>query len=137
MNNNYIEAKQFLEQSEKVQKAFIEWWEPKAFDIFNLTVQCEYGEQSKDLVITTSDIEKYGIGFFTDGMDGGAIPLLQMHQLVAFIEDKTKGKIDIINYVYGIEITIRIKTKYKLFTNLGFDLLQALFQVACKIVEGE
>lgn len=28
-NNNFIEVKQFLGQSKKVQKSFIDWWQPK------------------------------------------------------------------------------------------------------------
>ena len=31
---NYISAEQFLKQSEKIQKAFMDWWKPEKYNLF-------------------------------------------------------------------------------------------------------
>lgn len=132
---NYIDAKTFLEQSEKVQRVFMEWWieRIKIGDLFNYgdLIRCIQGEYKiKDI---KDKKERY-------------IPLLQLHQLIDFIEEKTNTKTEIcflfedeayreniIGYcIYfyndetGVNRWYNVESKSK---------IECLWKTACKIVE--
>ncbi len=134
MSVNYITAEQFLKQNEEVQEIFIDWWDIQIGDLFNVKYQDEEGKWDKDLIVTKKDIEKYGEGFFPSGIDGKVILLFQIHHLIQFIEEELNGKINIsYNFEtesYEILVTRVITHVYETNTD---NLLQALWQVACKI----
>lgn len=121
----FISAEEFSKQSDKVQKVFLEWWNPSIGDI------CAYkmGSNIKKyylwkMVCITSE---YDIkGKLHD------IPLLTEGQLRKFIEDNTYCKLNIgtignIIKIYEKELDIPFQT----------DLLQAYWKVAIQIAEQE
>ena len=132
----YIEPKEFLKQSKKVQESLKNWWKPEMRDLFFR----DFGNNSKNFM---RGIYK-GCIQDNDTLDSATrgktfLPLLTEGQLRKYIEDKTNIKYDIV-YSKG-------KQKFINFYNMsededrpiykikGHDLLQAYWQVACKIAE--
>ncbi|NHI47996.1 hypothetical protein FDE94_08960 [Clostridium botulinum] len=125
---NFISIEEFLKQSKKVQSVLLEWWNsiPKNKRIYDLATY-----KDKKMVEI--------VWFYPSKTWKDLIPLLQMHQLIQFIEDKTNTKYDII-YSNG-------KNQFINFYNMNVDedkpiykinehnLLQALWQVTIKIAE--
>lgn len=132
----YISAEEFLKQPKEVQKVFINWWQPKSFDLIHIDY---YSVNSIDTVISEKDIKKYGIEFFPNGIDGDVIPLFTEGQIRKFIEDKTRYKVEapwhgcydiyLVDQLTGQEVI-------KDYFNLGTDLLQAYWKVAIEIAKG-
>lgn len=136
----FISAEEFLKQPKEVQKVFINWWQPKLFDLIHIDY---YSVNSIDTVISEKDIKKYGIEFFPNGIDGDVIPLFTEGQLRKFIEDKTGCKIDTI-YDFeeeGYEIRFYETEFYREITGIYDEntkednLLQAYWKVVCDIAK--
>lgn len=137
----YITPKQFLEQPKEVQQTFLEWWKPTFGDLlinkydYNCNIQCVTRFIGKD-ILTTGRIKVED-----------CIPLLTEGQLRKFIEDKTNCYLDMEHAEYNINsegyyIFLFDKDTHSLeydFTDwdLGNNLLQAYWQVACKFAKEE
>lgn len=159
MNNNFIEAEEFLKQPVEVQQEFMDWWQPKIGDLFELHIieYNDYGEGSKEQTILRKD--EYNIvrsinedmlkeskediiDMIKDVNDADRFTLcLNMSQLIDYIEDKTGGQAEIYPDFYKVKYyTIMLRN-----TGCGGDdpsfeictdsLLQALWKVACKIAK--
>jgi hypothetical protein len=151
---DYIAAEQFLKQPKEVQKVFLDWWKPQMHDLFFRDFRRENDEgqflrgiyigciQDNETKINaerskSSDIEYAPFTLlFTEG------------QLRKFIEDKAKNTIKLIHYHpydndiakegYEIDLLdIKNVSVTDIYTNLGTDLLQAYWKVACKIATNE
>lgn len=137
---NYISSEEFLNQSVKVRKTLIEWWKPQRLDLIN--------DGEIDNVISYvigGEIHFRGRECGINANKYQVTVLLQMHQLIQFIEDKTKCKVNIEhgcgNQIY-IDLSETIenecytvsKRRYK-FNNI--NLIESLWQVACEIAEVE
>ncbi|WP_461614355.1 hypothetical protein [Clostridium sp. Marseille-QA1073] len=99
---SYIPAEEFLKQSEKVQRELLEWWQPQIGDLTTSKYPMEIS-----FVKSQRDIEalKYYKG-------KPFLPLLQIHQLIKFLEDKINCKVecyvDYIGYTIHLEIIEKI-----------------------------
>nr|DAH85479.1 MAG TPA: hypothetical protein [Caudoviricetes sp.] len=113
----YISAEEFLKQSDKVQREFKEYFDGESMLFWNNECLVYWGFE--DILINTPAI--------TEG------PLRK------FIEDKTKYKIDINYYeINGYDLALTEgKTNYFNYLDLGHDLLQAYWKVACEIASSE
>ncbi|NFO56369.1 hypothetical protein FDB39_05645 [Clostridium botulinum] len=117
----YISAEEFLKQPVEVQNVFLEWWKPQI--------------DSYDIVqhIITEEISL--AGYYQDFYESGFVPLLTEGQLRNFIEHKINKKVDIIHYINeGYILVVDEDIDY---SNLGHDLLQAYWKVACEIAKEE
>ncbi|EES47947.1 hypothetical protein NE172_18210 [Clostridium botulinum] len=151
----YISTEEFLKQSKEVQEVFIDWWKPSIGDLFSwIKKDDRYEHDLRKLECCNSDNIVEMTNSFKGTDDGDRIPLLSEGQLRKFIEDKTSGIIDIGYYgdsEGGYEIKI-YKLDYKkdfilddetgrfenyTFEELGKDLLQAYWKVACEIASKE
>ena len=132
MNNNFIPAEEFLKQSKEVQENLIEWWNPQ---IGNLTTG-----KTEHIVVIQQPRDVEAVKIYKGKM---VTPLLQMHQLVNFIEDKTKCKVELDCYgekgyemfLYSLIENNKTQYPFNAFRGLGFDLLNALWQVAIQIAK--
>ena len=125
----FITVEQFQEQPKEIQKVLLDWWQPEAGDIFQfVTVDFNNDDSAigvlgseKQIKITQCGKGEYRIPLFTEG------------QLRKFIEDK-KGEIVEINLCCG---GYYIVTEYRkgMFDNLGNNLLQAYWKVACEVAK--
>lgn len=123
----FITIEQFQEQPKEVQKVFLDWWQPSVGDIF-----MDLAPNSKKKLLV---IEDKGDCVDVKLIKSEVIPLLTEGQLRKFIEDK-KGKIVEINLFCGGYSVVTAYRKCE-FNNLGKDLLQAYWKVACKIASEE
>lgn len=126
----FITVEQFQEQPLKVQKTFLDWW------------KCDYGDlyyynedplEYKDFEIINSNLECDLNGDFDYFKSIGVIPIFTEGQLRKFIEDK-KGKIVEVNLYCGGYSIVTAYRKCEI-DNLGKDLLQAYWKVACMIAK--
>lgn len=121
---NYITAKQFLEQSKEVKQIFLDWWKPQFGDLFinkfdyNCNLECVQKFIGNSLNRENNKKEK-------------CIPLLQIHQLIHFIEDKANEKFKL-NYDTKHGYTICFYNKDDIWT-WKQNLLQALWYAAFQI----
>lgn len=118
----FITVEQFQEQLEEVQKVFLDWW------------KCDFGDLyyfNKNVGLINGELECSLNGDFDYFISIGAIPLLTEGQLRKFIEDK-KGKIVEINLFCGGYSVVTAYRKCEIY-DLGKDLLQAYWKVACQI----
>lgn len=140
----FITVEQFKEQPKEVQKVFLDWWKPSVGDIFIFNTD-EYDNSDsnigvlgsiKQINITRRSKGKYRIPLFTEG------------QLRKFIEDKSNGIVKLIQWHIedsqiskrGYAIDILRKNEYHVtyhYKDLGEDLLQAYWKVACMIAKEE
>lgn len=136
----FITVEQFQEQPKEVQKVFIDWWKPQEFDIY------AYKEDLKPRRVTETDIEDIYNNEVYNVKSGFAIPLFTEGQLRRFIEDKTDGIVKLVQWHIhdsqvskrGYAIDILRKNEYHVtyhYKDLGEDLLQAYWKVACMIAE--
>lgn len=163
MNNNFIEAKELLKQPIEIQQKFIDWWKPKVGDLFELHIveYNDYGEGSEEQTVLRKDeyniiksisenmlkeSKENMIDMIKDVNCADRFTLcLNMSQLIDYIEDNSLCKIDI-EYSprkekgYRINFYKIVDTEYgercdflSKRENLGHNLLQALWKVACKI----
>ena len=131
MNKNFISAEEFLKQSEKVQNVLIEWWNPQIGDITT--------GKTESIVVIQQPRDIEAVKIYKGKM---VTPLLQIHQLLNFIEDKTNSKVELDTfkksgyelYLHCVEFGER-EYKYEPFRDLGFDLLEALWQVVIQIIK--
>lgn len=135
---SYIEAEQFLALDEKVQKVFIEWWDPEVGDLFEHKLL----PSIKNIVVKKWN---YLIkGFYNDNFENKKyhVPLFRLDQLWSFIEEKTKLKSGINIYndtgydIYFCCSNNSAKIKY-IKKDLGTDKLQAFWKVAVEIAKEE
>lgn len=118
----FIAVEQFQEQPKEVQKVFLDWW------------KCDFGDLyyfNKNVGLINGDLECSLNGDFDYFVRIGAIPLLTEGQLRKFIEDK-KGKIVEVNLFCGGYSVVTAYRKCEIY-DLGKDLLQAYWKVACMI----
>ncbi len=129
----FITVEQFQEQPKEVQKVFIDWWKPNNGDLF--TTIDEYSEFEESDLLCIQDYDeasetwssRYSWGYSQEE----SIPLFTEGQLRKFIEDK-KGKIVEINLFCGGYSVVTAYRKCEIY-DLGKDLLQAYWKVACMI----
>lgn len=130
---NYISAEEFLSLDKEVQKVFIDCIKP----------------QEGDLYSTRSQYDVFDVVVFTDGrivqgmerdfiigpikIDYDYIPLLQMHQLIAFIEEKTESKIDIKYNKIGYKIYLNELDTF-MITDKD-NILDALFETCVEFIK--
>lgn len=139
----FITVKQFQEQPVEVQKVFLDWW------------KCDYGDlyyynenplKYKDFKIIDNDLECEVYGDFDYFKKTGVIPIFTEGQLRKFIEDKTNGIVKLVQWhihdsqvsKHGYAIDILRKNEYHVtyhYKDLGEDLLQAYWKVACQIAK--
>ncbi|ENK0837106.1 hypothetical protein AB2Z22_000412 [Clostridium botulinum] len=119
---NYISEKEFRSQTEKVQNNLIEWWNsiPKNKRIYDLAI------------IKNSDMAEI-VWYYPSGVWKDLIPLLQMHQLIDFIEEKTNEKFKL-DYDVRNGYNICFYNRDDIWT-YKHDLLQALWKATIKIAE--
>jgi hypothetical protein len=126
----YIKAEQFLEQSEEVQKVFLDW--------FNVNISdCDLVQDGDNIMLYKDYVRRW----YTEN---DTYPLLTEGQLRHFIEDKTGCKL-VLDYYQedGYRIALyksNIRHSEIIdrdFYNLVHDLLQAFWQVACIIAKEE
>lgn len=139
----YISAEEFLKQPVEVQKAFVDWWKPRIFDLYHVEFKDEEEISSKNLSISQEDINEFGIDFFPNGIDGNVFPLLSEGQLRTFIEDKTESKILRI-FLNEFEVGTKTFKRYcihftnaRIFMNQSDSLFQSYWKVACQIASKE
>lgn len=121
---DFITVEQFKEQPQEVQKVFLDWW------------KCDFGDLyyfNKNVGLINGELECSLNGDFDYFISIGAIPLLTEGQLRKFIEDK-KGKIVEINLFCGGYSVVTAYRKCEIY-DLGKDLLQAYWKVACEIAK--
>lgn len=131
----YISAEEFLKQPKKVQKVFIDWWQPSIGDLF--INKCDYQLHVHHVDKICGDrLYCYDKWFSLKDV----IPLLTEGQLRRFIEDKTG---DII--LFGYDDLTQPHSWYchktcKAYEIIGYkdleeDLLQAYWKVSCEIAK--
>lgn len=132
---DYIDVDKFLSQSEEIQKAFKDWWEPKRGDLFFIDNSTGYNP-NHSIIGTNSDNTVEYCDYVEGSLEISYVkikdvePLFTEGQLRKFIEDKTNSPV--IPYYYLDEgyIINNIKTGKT-------DLLQAYWEIACKIAANE
>lgn len=139
----FITVEQFREQPVKVQEIFLDWWKCDYGDLYHYN---EYPNETEDVEIINSDLERDLNGDFKYFKSIGAIPLFTEGQLRKFIEDKTNGIVKVIQWHLedseiskrGYTIDILRKNEYHViyhYQDLGEDLLQAYWKVACMVAK--
>ncbi|NFH81690.1 hypothetical protein FDA09_17095 [Clostridium botulinum] len=122
----YISEKEFRKQPMEVQQVIFEWWRPSKGDLFENDLMGGFGAVAQD-------------NLFNNGL----IPLLSEGQLRKFIEDKTgcimMVQYDFLDNTYEIYLSSNSDNEedYGWIHNLGIDLLQAYWKVACQIASKE
>ena len=154
MNNNFIEAEEFLKQPVEVQQGFMDWWKPKIGDLFELHVveYNDYGEGSEEQTVLRKDeyniirsinenmlkeSKEDMIDMIKDVNDADRFTLcLNMSQLIDYIEDKTNSYVSISPTIKldGYDITL-INIEEETYTIKCNNILQSLWKVACKIAK--
>lgn len=134
----YIKAEHFLKQPKEVQEVFLNWWNPSVGDLY--TYDIENSQDYSELNCVTS----INVAKMTMRNKGERIPLFTEGQLRKFIEDKANGIVKLIQWHIedsqiskrGYAIDILRKNEYHVtyhYQNLGEDLLQAYWKVACSL----
>lgn len=128
---NYISSEEFLNQSEKVKRVLLEWWNPQVGDLY-----CNIYNNQNNNVLVINNCQLIIKNFEIDIKKFGA-PLLQMHQLIQFIEDNTKCKINIENYNTNDILLRFIKYGKEVKSCMYCDcnLLKSLWKASIKIAE--
>lgn len=138
----FITAEQFLDQPEEIQEVFLKWWKPQFGDIF--ATKKIYDEI--DIIINYKNGNIYGIINTFECIHDNYVdmtlipfPLLTEGQIRKFIEERKNGKIDLNHGIKGYSISVyKSKNVMELIDSLDtkeHDLLQAYWQVACKIAK--
>lgn len=128
---NYISSEEFLKQSEKVQKVLLDWWKPEITNLY--TDKYERNRMIEfERDITHIKLLK----------SNKTIPLLQMHQLIQFIENKGYKFVSVNNYIEvdkkqmwtakAFKTMMQLQPSFETFEE---DKLQALWKVAIEIAE--
>lgn len=122
----FITVEQFKEQPKEVQEVFLKWWKPQTMDLctwFN-----NYYNERENMCILNNRV----IRDISKDDKGDYIPLLTEGQLRKFIEDKLKSEVWI-EYSGSYEIITLCDVNG--YENLGTDLLQAYWMVACIVAK--
>ena len=129
---DFVLAKDFLKQSEKVQMVFLSWWKPSIGDLFNYKEEDDHDCIEVECIQSENRLRTLG---FTV-----VIPLLTEGQLKKFIEDKAECKLQIEYFNIESEkadILFRfIKYGNEKKSHMVYDainLLQAYWKVAVEI----
>ncbi|MDB1935258.1 hypothetical protein PMY12_18615 [Clostridium tertium] len=153
----FITVEQFKEQPVGVQKVFLDWWNESRYDLVCLEwdatkelvnemgINLEIGIKNKistyeEIIIYLNNLECLGIE------NKELIPLFTEGQLRRFIEDKSNGIVKLIQWHIedsqiskrGYAIDILRKNEYHVtyhYKDLGEDLLQAYWKVACMVAK--
>ncbi|MDU7948712.1 MAG: hypothetical protein E7J31_09750 [Clostridium sp.] len=122
----FITVEQFKEQPSEVQKVFLDWWN---------NIISEY-----DLVQDENRVMLYKDYLERGCIENDSYPLFTEGQLRRFIEDKTGYKnLEITGNIENCEYELHCyknisSTGYsKVYSNLGIDVLQAYWKVACMV----
>jgi len=156
----YIKAETFLEQPEKVRKILKDWWKAniRQYDLFYrklndkrqkyivikvkkyeiVTIDLRHKYPSYEYKSPSASIDSWNVQFIDN-----IVPLFTEGQLRKFIEGKLNGKVDCmyLNYDdkgfrgYRIEICSEELKTINEYWDLGHDLLEAYWQVACEIAK--
>ena len=158
MNNNFISAEKFLKQSEKVQDNIKTWLElnMQEKEWVKLTKEKCTLYVSEVLDTRKENINVGRVFYFgeclcwTSIYEPNVVPLLQIHQLINFIEGTTKKDLSHWRDIDDNEFTIYLTNKkfeeefqgniivnQQEFKGMGLNLLEALWQVTIQIIEGE
>ena len=140
----FITVEQFKEQPKEVQKVFLDWWKPSIGDIFQF-VNVPFNNDDSTIGVIGS---KSQIKIVENGKGVYRFPLFTEGQLREFIEDKTNGVVKNTQWHIeddgvskrGYSIYLLTKNDYDVmyhYKDLGEDLLQAYWKVACMIVKEE
>lgn len=121
----FISVEEFLEQDEKIQKIFIDWWKPSVGDLY-----CNLYNEQRDNILVINKVQLDFFKTFSNDIKKYGFPLLTEGQLRKFIEGKTNCKLNIGNIskiinIYKKELDIPYET----------DILQAYWQIALEIAE--
>lgn len=133
---DYISVEEFKKQPEKAQKVLLDWWKKNAegSDLIGYIGSVPSYKKLSPWIAKNVALDCLPIGEET-------LPLFTEGQLRKFIEDKTYTKVQIYyDGDYGYTVDIGYKDSFKeehwgTYEKLGHDLLQAYWQVACKIAE--
>lgn len=130
MVENFITVKNFSNQSDKVQNTLMEWWEPKYGDLYS-----NFGSPHLNIVLKSEDEFILSTNNTVWDEKINCIPILQIHHLIQFIENK-QGILDInMKGEYIIATHDDEGNIINVYKKLGNGLLEALWQVVCKIAE--
>lgn len=101
---NFITAEEFLKLPKEVQNEIVSWWKPSIGDLFAWNE--EANSQYMHEVNCCSSVNIVDITTKNKGIElGDRIPLLQIHHLIEFLEDKTGYVVDI-SFCGGYEIKL-------------------------------
>lgn len=150
---NYISAEEFLKQPKEIQDIFINWWQPEFGDLF---LENYWDIDSEINVVGCVPINKKHFEDYNGKIHyktNLTIPLFTESQLRQFIEENSgmeNTTTDVITNGYDDieekwEYTLTIYgyhnqegfTDNKRYDITGENLLQAYWQVACKIAQEE
>lgn len=139
----FITVEQFKEQSKEVQKVFLDWWKSNIseVDLIGYIGKSKAYEECFPSLVRNINIKCFEIGI-------EIAPLFTEGQLRKFIEDKSNGIVKLIQWHIedsqiskrGYAIDILRKNEYHVtyhYKDLGEDLLQAYWKVACMIAKEE
>lgn len=135
----FITVEQFKEQPIEVQKVFLDWWETNLSEV-DLIGYIGKSEAYKECFPSLG--RNVAVKCFEMGIE--IIPLFTEGQLREFIEDKTGYKnLEITGNIENCEYELHCyknisSTGYsKVYSNLGIDVLQAYWKVACMVAMEE
>lgn len=139
----FISAEEFFNKPLEVRNVFINWWKPSVGDLI-LNPWIEYGEDfsgpdriRENITIIDRICDKKDFKEHLSEID--CIPGLTEGQLRQFIEDKTKGSVDIVLNEKGYCIIVYDKNDiyYELrnFITQEFNILKCYWKVACEIAK--
>ncbi|MBD5589255.1 hypothetical protein [Clostridium botulinum] len=134
---NYISAEEFLKQPKEVQEVLINWWQPEFGDLF---LEDYWDIDSIINIVGCVPINKKHFEDYdgkTHYKTDLVIPLLTEGQLIQFIESKTNRKIEIyLNVYHQYHFSLVSESEeFGIYETRESNLLQALWQVACKIAQ--
>ena len=137
---DFIEKEKFMNQSERVKNALMDWWQPKKYDLVFDT------KTNKEVMVAYS-LNKVDLDVYIDGVPKAryknqVTPLFNETQLRHFILDKTHGfitlSLDNSRTTYHITIEKLINNKLEEVLDIdanNMDLLEAYWRIDCKIAE--
>ena len=141
----YITNEQFLELDQEVQKVFMLWWKPEIGDNIKTVDSKEmsnvfYYEKDENTIsyydwLLESD---YEVKIESYNGNWQVVPLLTLHQLWDFIEDKTGYDLQLIN-IDGYCIATLYKQQGEIANRTKYvkNKLECLFDLAVEIAKEE
>lgn len=136
----FITVEQFLKADVKVQNAILKWWKPSVGDLVSTKDNNKYCVIDNFVeAINCCSLNLYN-SINCTVTKNEVVPLLTEGQLIELIENKLGGRINIGYLPMGYDIKMwddDFSRVLLYFSELGHDLLQALWQVAIKIIKGD